>query len=167
MGVKKQPAARVPYTGNPYHPQQNGASARPTAPQTARPAAPQTARPAASQFPARPAAPQAPARRDGAAFADRKPAGFGTAPARNDRFGGDNRPAGFGARPQNAPGRNDNKNRGNNDRNRFGADKGDFSQNAPRETFKAQPIVRGASTNLNPDGTRKGASAERACAKAR
>ena len=138
--IKKQPTARVPYTGNPYHPQQNGTPA---------------ARPAA--FPnARPATAQTPARRDGAAFADRKPAGFGTAPARNDRFGGDNRSAGFGSRPQNASGKNDNKNRGNNDRNRFGGDKGEYSQNAPRETFKAQPIVRGASTNLNPDGTRKG-----------
>ena len=145
--IKKQPTARVPYTGNPYHPQQGGAPA---------------ARPATAVPNARPASAQAPARRDGFP-ADRKPAGasFGTATARNDRFGGDrfggeNRPTGFGTRPQNAPNRNDSKNRGNNDRNRFGADKGEYSQNAPRETFKAQPIVRGASTNLNPDGTRKG-----------
>ena len=70
-------------------------------------------------------------------------------------------PRGFGGgRPQNNGPRGDNRgqSRGNdrgNDR-RFDRDKGDFSQNAPREKFKAQPIVRGASTNLNPDGTRKG-----------
>lgn len=39
---------------------------------------------------------------------------------------------------------------------RFDRDKGDFVQNAPRDTFKAQPIVRGASSNVNPDGTLKG-----------
>ena len=39
---------------------------------------------------------------------------------------------------------------------RFGGDKGDYVPSAPRDTFKAQPIVRGASTNVNPDGTLKG-----------
>ena len=39
---------------------------------------------------------------------------------------------------------------------RFDRDKGDYFPSGPRETFKAQPIVRGASTNVNPDGTLKG-----------
>ncbi|MBE6633998.1 MAG: translation initiation factor IF-2, partial [Ruminococcaceae bacterium] len=39
---------------------------------------------------------------------------------------------------------------------RFDKDKGDFNPGGPRDTFKAQPIVRGAATNVNPDGTLKG-----------
>ncbi len=61
----------------------------------------------------------------------------------NDSFGG-NRQGGQ-SRPQN--------NRGG---QRFDKDKGDFVPGGPRDTFKAQPIVRGATTNVNPDGTLKG-----------
>ncbi len=129
-----RPAARQPYTGNPYRPQQNGAAGI-------------TVKQAPAQPAARPAAPQ------------RAP--MGSQPA----FGGAKRPEPFGGRP--AQGGNDfapKKDRGsfnkNNDRGRggngFDRDKGDFVQSAPKDTFKAQPIVRGASTNINPDGTRKG-----------
>ena len=131
-----RPAARQPYTGNPFRPQQNSAAGInvkqvPTQP-AARPAAPQQRAPQGGQ------------------------------PA----FGGAKRPEPFGGRP--AQGSNDfagKKDRGsfnkNNDRggrggNGFDRDKGDFVQSAPKDTFKAQPIVRGASTNINPDGTRKG-----------
>ena len=129
-----RPAARQPYTGNPFRPQQNSAAGInvkqvPTQPAN-RPAAPQQRAPQGGQ------------------------------PA----FGGAKRPEPFGGRP--AQGGNDfggqKKDRGNfnkgNDRGRggFDRDKGDFVQSAPKDTFKAQPIVRGASTNINPDGTRKG-----------
>ena len=126
-----RPAARQPYTGNPFRPQQNsaaGINVKQVPVQAARPAAPGRA-------------PQ------------------GTQPA----FGGAKRPEGFGARPQGgndfAPKKdrgNFNKNNDRGGRNSFDRDKGDFVQSAPKDTFKAQPIVRGASTNINPDGTRKG-----------
>ena len=129
--VKKQPTARQPYTGNPYRPQQNGI----TNPLVTRPnaftSAPQAGNRQSAQGGAQPRG------------------GFG---GQQNSFGG-NRPQGNGARPDNR-GQGRGNDRGN-DR-RFDRDKGDFSQNAPREKFKAQPIVRGASTNLNPDGTRKG-----------
>ena len=136
--VKKQPTARQPYTGNPYRPQQNGI----TNPLVTRPNAFASA-------------PQG---------GFRQPAQGG---AQSRGFGGGNHPqgggfgGGFGGnRPQGNAQRGDNRGQGRgNDRGndrRFDRDKGDFSQNAPREKFKAQPIVRGASTNLNPDGTRKG-----------
>ena len=147
-----RPAARQPYTGNPYRPQQNGAAGitvkQPPVVAPSRPAAASPARPAAPANSARPAAP-----------ASRAPQG------QQPTFGGNKRPEGFGGgRPQ---GGNDfggqKKDRGSfnkgNDRNRGGGferDKGDFVQSAPKDTFKAQPIVRGASTNINPDGTRKG-----------
>ncbi len=132
-----RPAARQPYTGNPYRPQQNGAAGIPVKQAPAQPAA----RPAAS--------------------AQRAPQGQGQG---QPAFGGAKRPEGFGGRP--AQGGNDfggqkkdrsSFNKGN-DRGRggFDRDKGDFVQSAPKDTFKAQPIVRGASTNINPDGTRKG-----------
>ncbi|MBQ9785476.1 MAG: translation initiation factor IF-2 [Clostridia bacterium] len=135
-----RPAARQPYTGNPFRPQQNGLpsnygmqTSRP-APSAQRPTgAPAGARPANDRF----AAPGA--RRPDAPFAPRgeqRPA-FGGAP-KNDRFGG-----GKNDRPGNKGGR-------------FDHDKGEFVPSAPKDTFKAQPIVRGASTNVNPDGTRKG-----------
>ena len=125
-----RPAARQPYTGNPFRPQQNSAAGI------------NVKQPPV--VPARPAAAQRAAQ---------------TAPS----FAGAKRPEGFGGRP--AQGGNDfgqKKDRGsfnkNNDRGRggFDRDKGDFVQSAPKDTFKAQPIVRGASTNINPDGTRKG-----------
>ena len=127
------PAARQPYTGNPFRPQQNSAAGInvkqvPTQP-TARPAAPQRA------------------------------------PQGQPAFGGAKRSDFGGARPQGGNDFAQKKDRGNfnnknNDRgrggNNFDRDKGDFVQSAPKDTFKAQPIVRGASTNINPDGTRKG-----------
>ncbi len=66
-------------------------------------------------------------------------------------FGGQRPTGNFGGNGGNRGG-NKNGNRGG----RFGGDKGDFVPSGPRETFKAQPIVRGASTNVNPDGTLKG-----------
>ena len=128
-----RPAARQPYTGNPFRPQQNSAAGInvkqvPTQP-TARPAAPQRA------------------------------------PQGQPAFGGAKRSDFGGARPQGGNDFAQKKDRGNfnnknNDRgrggNNFDRDKGDFVQSAPKDTFKAQPIVRGASTNINPDGTRKG-----------
>ena len=141
--IKKQPTVRQPYTGNPYHPQQGGA--------------------------ARPAAGGASAQINTRANAF---GGFHTAP-KSERpqssFGG-NAPARGGFAGQQfgfGKDRNDNRgaqggrgnqqnNRGGNQRFDRGGDKGDYVPNVPRETFKAQPIVRGASTNLNPDGTRKG-----------
>ena len=128
-----RPAARQPYTGNPYRPQQNGAAGIPVKSVPTQP----TTRPAAPQR-----APQ------------------GQQPA----FGGAKRPEFGGSRPQGGNDFAGKKDRGNfnknNDRgrggNNFDRDKGDFVQSAPKDTFKAQPIVRGASTNINPDGTRKG-----------
>ena len=131
--VKKAPTARQPYTGNPYRPQQNGL------------------------------APNAPA------AAGTRPSPFGgAAPAQRPQptggFGGSNpRQGGFGGnRVQNGPQSRDNRDgarrpdRGGDRRFDRGGDKGDFVPSAPREKFKAQPIVRGASSNMNPDGTRKG-----------
>ena len=66
----------------------------------------------------------------------------------NDAFGGS-----FGGNRQGGQNRSQNNNRGG---QRFDKDKGDFTQGGPRDTFKAQPIVRGATTNVNPDGTLKG-----------
>ncbi len=70
----------------------------------------------------------------------------------NDRFGGGH--DGFGG------GRSGGQNRSQGNRDRggrgFDKDKGDFNPGGPRDTFKAQPIVRGAATNVNPDGTLKG-----------
>ena len=131
-----RPAARQPYTGNPFRPQQNSAAGI-------------NVKQVPTQAATRPAAPQ-----------QRAPQGGQPA------FGGAKRPEPFGGRP--AQGGSDfagKKDRGsfnkNNDRggrggNNFDRDKGDFVQSAPKDTFKAQPIVRGASTNINPDGTRKG-----------
>ena len=152
-GVKK-PTARQPYTGNPYHPQ-GGGSATPFNPRAAAPASGAQG----NRF-------ERPDNRQ----AGQKPASGGAQQGSAPRQGGFGAPQGagrFDSRPDN---RFDNRQQQNNHRaggsqgnrpnNRFdrgmGADKGDFVQNAPRETFKAQPIVRGASTNLNPDGTRKG-----------
>ena len=133
--VKKQPTARQPYTGNPYRPQQNGIT-----------------NPLVTKPNAFASAPQGGFRQPAQGGAQSR-GGFG---GQQNSFGGNRSQGGFGR----GDGRPDNRgqSRGNdrgNDR-RFDRDKGDFSQNAPREKFKAQPIVRGASTNLNPDGTRKG-----------
>ena len=144
----KAPAARVPYTGNPYHPQQNGAA---------------PAQGTQRSFEQRPFGGnnqrQQPFGRDGQQQDRRQPAGnqgsFGNrTPGQQPSFGG-NRPFGgqpFSGQQQN---RGPQQNRGGNN-NRFDRDKGDYVPNVPREKFKAQPIVRGASTNVNPDGTLKG-----------
>ena len=130
-----RPAARQPYTGNPFRPQQNSAAGINVKQVPTQPAA-------------RPAAPQ-----------QRAPQG------QQPAFGANKRPEGFGGpRPQGGNDFGQKKDRGGfnkgNDRgrggNNFERDKGDFVQSAPKDTFKAQPIVRGASTNINPDGTRKG-----------
>ena len=81
----------------------------------------------------------------------------------NGSFGGQ-RPSGGsfsgsgfgGQRPNGGAGGNRGANKNGNRGGRFGGDKGDYIPSGPRETFKAQPIVRGASTNVNPDGTLKG-----------
>ena len=137
----KKPAARQPYTGNPYRPQQNGLPANHGMAQGGTPVVTRP-NPYAS-------APQAGARRENNSFGARPQSGsFGG----GNGFGG-----GFGGgRPQGGQQRTPGQNNRGGDKGRFDRDKGDFSQNAPREKFKAQPIVRGASTNLNPDGTRKG-----------
>ena len=136
--VAKKPAARQPYTGNPYRPQQNGLPANHGVAQGG--GVPVVTRPNSYA-----SAPQAGVRRDNN--------GFGAKP-QGGSFGGSN---GFGGgRPQGGQQRTSGQNNRGGDKGRFDRDKGDFSQNAPREKFKAQPIVRGASTNLNPDGTRKG-----------
>ena len=93
--------------------------------------------------------------RPGFGATGQRPAGQGSA------FG--QRPAGgtFGQRPaggfgsQGGRGGQGGGNR-NGNRGGRGGDKGDFIPSGPRETFKAQPIVRGASTNVNPDGSLKG-----------
>ncbi len=135
-----RPAARQPYTGNPFRPQQNGLPSN-YGMQSPRPAP--TGRPnAGGNAPAgagRPA-PSFGARDTGRpTFGENRPS-----------FGGNNNRGGsFGQ------GRNDRG--GNNNRGgRFDHEKGEFVPSAPKDTFKAQPIVRGASTNVNPDGTRKG-----------
>ena len=139
LGVKKQPTARQPYTGNPYRPQQNGLANNnnsnrtgATAPARSNPfgASAQTGRPQSS---------------------------FGGAQQNRGGFG-DSRQSPFGGGRQQGGAQQNRGDKGrNNDNRRFDrGDKGDYSPSAPRDTFKAQPIVRGASTNLNPDGTRKG-----------
>ncbi len=149
-----RPAARQPYTGNPYRPQQNGLPNNYGMQQNTRPAP-------AGRFENR-SDNRNENRPDRGAFA----AGANAGARRPDSFGTrDQKPAfgapSFGNRPdrggfgQQRPERNDRG--GNNNRGgRFDHDKGDFVQSAPKDTFKAQPIVRGASTNVNPDGTRKG-----------
>ncbi len=137
--AKKPATVRQPYTGNPYRPQQNGNVGNRSASQSGTPVVtrPNTYAPIGSQ--------QGGARRPESSFG-----GFGSGPSRTG--GG----AGYGnqSRGSNQQ-RQGQQNRGGAG-NRFDRDKGDYTPNAPRDTFKAQPIVRGASTNLNPDGTRKG-----------
>ena len=153
-GKATAPQARQPYTGNPYRP--NGVTQPAGIRQTP-----------TNGFTSRPTAPNANARpQTGAAGGFGQNRGFGD---RQNSFG--DRQNNFGDR-QNGSGRPNAGNgfdrgrgaqqsRGNdrgNDRGnaRFDRDKGDFVASAPREKFKAQPIVRGASTNVNPDGTLKG-----------
>ncbi len=74
--------------------------------------------------------------------------GFG-----GNRAGGQSRPGQGNRNDRGGQGRPGQKNGG---RGGFDRDKGDYVPNAPKDTFKAQPIVRGATTNVNPDGTLKG-----------
>ncbi len=67
-------------------------------------------------------------------------------------FGQQGKPTFGGPRPNAPQGRPQNNKGGQ----RFDKDKGDFVTGGPKDTFKAQPIVRGATTNVNPDGTLKG-----------
>ena len=147
-----RPAARQPYTGNPYRPQQNGAAGIPVKQAPVQPAT----RPAApATRPAAPAQQRAPQGQQPAFGGNRRPEGFGGRPQGNDFGGG--RPQGgndFGGQKKDRNSFSKNNDRGG--RGGFDRDKGDFVQSAPKDTFKAQPIVRGASTNINPDGTRKG-----------
>ena len=133
-----RPAARQPYTGNPFRPQQNSAAGinvkqMPTQP-AARPAPTQQQRGPQGQQPAF----------GGAKRPERPEFGGGRSQGGND----------FGGQKKDRNSFNKNNDRGG--RGGFDRDKGDFVQSAPKDTFKAQPIVRGASTNINPDGTRKG-----------
>ncbi len=156
-----RPQARQPYTGNPYRPGQSGISAATAAAGARQQTMSQT--PNASQGGFRQnTRPNAPEQRGGFDRGNNfertnnfdRAGGFG----RDNR--GEQRPsfsqgAGFGAgRPKNAPGQKGGKD--NRARQGFGGDKGDYVPSAPKDTFKAQPIVRGASTNVNPDGTLKG-----------
>jgi len=150
-----RPAARQPYTGNPYRPQQNGLPGNYGMPASRPAPAAGGARPQGSTYNNAPRA----GAQGGAGAAGRRPEGAPSAQQSRfsqpqQGFGGfarQERPAPFANRGGNAPDR-----RGGRDGGRFDRDKGDFVQNAPKDTFKAQPIVRGASTNVNPDGTRKG-----------
>ena len=161
-----RPQARQPYTGNPYRPGEPAQIPARPAQTPARPAQQGFARPSAQgqqqggkPFGARPQG--APATGFGASPSNSE------RPARQNSFDRFNRDAyadrgGFGGdrRQTKAPaqqGRGFQQGKGGSfGRGGFGGDKGDYVQNAPRETFKAQPIVRGASTNVNPDGTLKG-----------
>ncbi len=132
-----RPQTRQPYTGNPFRPQQSGIS--------------QNTANAGMRQQAYAASAQQSSNNGYARGNDRANGGFGG--NASDRFGG-----GFGNRPRgNAPAGQGKgpQGRGNNPRFDRG-DKGDYVPNVPREKFKAQPIVRGASTNVNPDGTLKG-----------
>ncbi len=145
----KKPAARQPYTGNPYRPGQSMTPGQVPGfqPKTNNAAfgAGRPAQQGGSQ--AGNARPQGQRPQGQAPYAQRDNSTFGAGrPAPS--FGG-----GFGGgkdRPASRPG---NKQNGG---GRFDKDKGDYVSSGPKDTFKAQPIVRGASTNVNPDGTRKG-----------
>ena len=180
-----RPQARQPYAGNPYRPQQNGFSqnqnqAAPSAVGcTNAPYAQGGARQGVSSSPRAPQgnaqnggyaprSPQAGAQNNGYAprdrqagaqnngYAPRSPQGSFAprAPQGGSAQAPGRTPGGFSSQGRGAGGQQGRpqQNRGG----RFDHDKGDYTPSAPRDTFKAQPIVRGASTNLNPDGTLKG-----------
>ena len=180
-----RPQARQPYAGNPYRPQQNGfsqnqaatgAAGRANAPYAqggARqggftPSSPRAPQGNAQSNGYAPRSPQAGAQNTGYAprspqagaqntgYAPRSPQGSFAprAPQGGSAQGPGRTPGGFSSQGRGAGGQQGRpqQNRGG----RFDHDKGDYTPSAPRDTFKAQPIVRGASTNLNPDGTLKG-----------
>ncbi len=143
--------ARQPYTGNPFRPQQNGLPSN-HGMQGIRTAAGNTSAGARQSNNG-----TAPRKQENAASRQGgqnsyNGNGFGTGRGdRNDRNERNDRGDRNGSFRQDRGG--DRQNRGG---GRFDRDGGDFIPNAPKDTFKAQPIVRGASTNINPDGTRKG-----------
>ena len=180
-----RPQARQPYAGNPYRPQQNGfsqnqnqaapgaagranapyaqggarqgVSSSPRAPQgnaQSNGYAPRDRQAGAQNTGYAPRSPQAGAQNTG--YAPRSPQGSFAprAPQGGSAQGPGRTPGGFSSQGRGAGGQQSRpqQNRGG----RFDHDKGDYTPSAPRDTFKAQPIVRGASTNLNPDGTLKG-----------
>ncbi|MBQ8433007.1 MAG: translation initiation factor IF-2 [Clostridia bacterium] len=144
------PKARQPYTGNPYHPQQNGAAARPAQPAGGNRAPYGNNHSFNNNGQGRPFGG---AQQGGAqGTAPRQPYGAGQGGSfGRGAQGGFGKPAGGSFAPGNKGGQ---PNRGG--APRFDKDKGDYVPNVPREKFKVQPIVRGASTNVNPDGTLKG-----------
>ncbi len=168
QSASAKPAARQPYTGNPFRPQQNGLptdygmqvpASRPQNDGNRAQSQQQNNRPQnGGNYNANGAQGARPQQGNGGFQPRAQGAGFGGAPKRFDASAGGQQKASFGG------GKNDSFGRGRNDRNNNRAmgrgamdhDKGDFVQSAPKDTFKAQPIVRGASTNINPDGTRKG-----------
>ncbi len=148
----KRPAqVRQPYTGNPYRPQQNGMTGsrpeqRTAAPERTTRPNPYTQSQSAGGYGSNNGSRDGARRPESGSFGG----GFGGQRAGGSSFGGQSRGGQQG-------GRNDRSRPGQQGGGRFDRDKGDFGgQSGPKETFKAQPIVRGASTNLNPDGTRKG-----------
>ncbi len=141
----RRSSPQQPYTGNPYRPQQNGTAPAPISRGQAAPRAPLGASPSPSGTRQ---APQFGAKEPRAGGFDRNAGGF-------DRSNHFDRAGGFGGRPQGGQSQKGGQGKGDRRFDRGGADKGDYSPSAPKEKFKAQPIVRGASTNLNADGTRK------------
>ena len=164
---KKAPTARAPYTGNPYHPQQNGSAPAAGAPRAfeQRPFGgnnQQRQQPFGRDFQSQDRRPQNNGNQGGSFSRAPQQGGFGGNQGGSRPFGGGQQQSSFGGnRPfGNRDGQQQNRgpgqNRGGNN-NRFDrGDKGDYIPSVPREKFKAQPIVRGASTNVNPDGTLKG-----------
>lgn len=150
-----RPQVRQPYTGNPFRPQQSGISAATAAAgaraQTAPSAQGRQNPRAATGTSERTAMPN---RNSGFTRDNGKTAGSTGSSA----FGNAGQGSAFGSNRQKVGGQPFNKNGKDNrgGRGGFGGDKGDYVPSAPKDTFKAQPIIRGASTNLNPDGTRKG-----------
>ncbi len=144
-----RPAARQPYTGNPFRPQQNGLPNNYGMQGVTRPAqGGGNSRPSGGN-----AAPATPGNRPGTGFKS----GEGNRPMGGNAFGSGSFGGGFKSeRPGNAGGNRSDRGNSNRGGGRFDHDKGDYGPSAPKDTFKAQPIVRGASSNVNPDGTRKG-----------
>ncbi len=175
--VAKPAEASRPQNGAPQAKPISAPTARPTPPATvARPSAAGATRPNPAQSggyqprpqtgsfgngnPAGRPSTQAPyggnAQRPAGGYQPRQDSQFGNRPAqggsRNPAFGGN---GSFGG-PRPGQGGGQGKPSQNRGGQRFDKDKGDFFPSGPKDTFKAQPIVRGATTNVNPDGTLKG-----------
>ena len=136
----------------------------PKAPAAAKPApapkaaATPAARPVQPGTPARPAQPGAQTRPQNGFGAPSRPAyGQGAAPASRPSAPG--RPAfgaGIGATGYGIGNPNQRPPQKKQPQRRPGGDKDDHIPSGPKDTFKAKEIVRGASSAVNPDGTRKG-----------